>query len=364
MKLHIYFAKRYLKILMSILGVFSLFLFLIDFIEQTRRFSSKVSFPNLIELTLLNTPQALYEMFPLIVILASVSLFIALSRSSELVIARAVGRSAVQSVFAPAVVMLTVGALGVAIFNPIVAATSVKYDQMQSAYVSGKSSAISLGREGLWLRQGDSGGQTVIHAKGANATGLMLYDVTFIAFHPSGAPSRRLQADVAELKEGYWRLGNARTWPLIPGINAQDNMQIHESLVLTTTLSAEQISDRFGQPQSISIWDMPAYITQLEDAGFSARRYQIWMHTELALPLFLTAMLLVGAAFTMRPTRLGGIGIRVLSAIVIGFSLYYIKNFAQILAENGQLSILIAAWVPPLASLLLALGILLLMEEG
>ena len=70
------------------------------------------------------------------------------------------------------------------------------------------------------------------------------------------------------------------------------------------------------------------------------------------------------STFTMRPTRLGRTGIAVLSAVLLGFGLYYIRNFAQIMGENGQLSPILAAWVPPAASLLLALGLVLHMEDG
>ena len=85
---------------------------------------------------------------------------------------------------------------------------------------------------------------------------------------------------------------------------------------------------------------------------------------ELSRPLFLVALVLVASAFTMRHTRLSNTGISVLTAVMLGFSLYYIRNFAQILGESGQIPILLAAWAPPVASFLLAIGILLHMEEG
>ena len=85
---------------------------------------------------------------------------------------------------------------------------------------------------------------------------------------------------------------------------------------------------------------------------------------EFARPLFLMAMVLVGASFTMRHTRFGKTGVAVLAAIMMGFGLYYVRNFAQILGENGQLPTMIAAWTPPIASILLALGLLLHMEDG
>jgi len=54
----------------------------------------------------------------------------------------------------------------------------------------------------------------------------------------------------------------------------------------------------------------------------------------------------------------------VLLALALGFSLFFIRNFAQILGENGQIPVLLAAWGPPVAALLLPLGLLLHLEDG
>ena len=73
---------------------------------------------------------------------------------------------------------------------------------------------------------------------------------------------------------------------------------------------------------------------------------------------------MIGAAFTMRPGRLGRTGLMVLLALGLGFGLYFIRNLAQVLGENGQLPVALAAWAPPLAGILLALGLLLHAEDG
>ena len=54
----------------------------------------------------------------------------------------------------------------------------------------------------------------------------------------------------------------------------------------------------------------------------------------------------------------------VLFAILLSFAIYFLRNFAQILGENGQLPALLAAWAPPLAAITLSLGILLHNEDG
>jgi lipopolysaccharide export system permease protein len=40
------------------------------------------------------------------------------------------------------------------------------------------------------------------------------------------------------------------------------------------------------------------------------------------------------------------------------------KDFAETLGARGQIPLVIAAWTPPLAAILLALGLLLHLEDG
>ena len=154
-------------------------------------------------------------------ILATVALFLSLARSSEMVVTRAAGRSALRALIAPVVVALIIGVMAVGMLNPIVAATSNRYLQLSESYRAGGASALSISDEGLWLRQGTADGQTVIRAWRSNADASVLYDVTFLSYDPETGPIRRIEAKSAALVDGTWQLRDAKSWPLEAGVNAE-----------------------------------------------------------------------------------------------------------------------------------------------
>lgn len=365
MRLHFYFARKFVWTFALVFGVFLGILLLIDIAEQLRKFdSSEVSLTELVALSALNVPETLYRILPLIIILSTVALFLALARSSELVVTRASGRSAMGALIAPVLVALAIGIAAVAIFNPIVAATSKEYEARSRAYASGDASVLSVSEDGLWLRQGSEDGQTVIHAQEANLDGTRLRYASFMTFDREGLPIRRIETETATLVEGAWLLIGAKIWPLAGSDNPERDSQFHAGYRLPSELTPDQIRDSFGTPSAIPIWDLPAFIDRLDRAGFSARSYRVWFQMELALPFMLVSMVLIGAGFTMRHTRFGRTGIMVLSAVLLGFGLFFIRNFAQVLGQNGQIPITLAAWAPPAAAILLSLGLLLHMEDG
>lgn len=366
MTLHLYFGRRFLKTFFSVLFIFFAILMLTGLIDQIRRYggSDDAGFGTMLLLSLLSAPEALYRILPLIMILATLALFLGLARSSELVVTRAAGRSAMRSLIAPVILAVMIGVVAVAAFNPIVAATQKQYEAA-TARLSGEASTLSVSAEGLWLRQGSSAGQTVIRADRANLDGTTLYGVTFLGFAPDGTPTFRIEAREASLVEGAWAITDAKEWRFdtdsqIPEVDSFET----EALSLASNLTRNQILDSFGAPSAIPIWELPGFIAQLEAAGFSARVHRTFFHMELALPVLLAAMVLVAAGFTMRHTRFGRTGIMVLAALALGFTLYFIRNFAAILGENGQIPIFLAAWGPPVAALLLPLGLLFHLEDG
>lgn len=365
MTLSLYIARRFVVTFLLVSAGFFAILYLIEMIDQIRRAgTSQQGMAAAAQLALLHVPGTLYTILPLIMMLAAIALFLQLARNSELVAIRAAGRSALATLAAPAVAALVIGMFAVSVLDPLVAATTKRYEALMDIGSKFDSSDASFGGDGLWLRQGDATGQWVIHATRATPDGTGLYNASFIRFGLTGGPTARIEAKEARLTNGAWLATGAKEWQFDPSGNPEANALLHDQLSLETNLTADQIRNSFGAPNTISIWDLPRFIAELDRAGFSSRKYALWLQIELALPLLLASMVLVGAGFTMRHTRLGRTGILVFLALASGLAIFFVRNFAQVLGESGQIPNFLAAWSPPVAATLLSISLLLHLEDG
>jgi len=75
-------------------------------------------------------------------------------------------------------------------------------------------------------------------------------------------------------------------------------------------------------------------------------------------------MVLIGAGFSMRHARFGQTGIMVLIAVFSAFLLYALKSVSEALGAAYEIPIELAAWGPPVAGILLTMGLLLHLEDG
>ncbi len=157
MILHRYFARRFLRAFLGLAVVLFFFIALIDVVDVLRDFTElDVSFGQIVGLVLLKSPGTLNQILPLITLLATITLFITLARSSELVVTRAAGRSAIRSLVAPVVVALIVGAIAVTTLGPIVAAFSNRFASLSENYRTG-GNAVGF-RRGALAASGRRGG--------------------------------------------------------------------------------------------------------------------------------------------------------------------------------------------------------------
>lgn len=366
MTLYSYIARRFFLNVLRVQIALTALLLLIIVTDVTRFFSGReADVKTYIQLISVTLPDAMFATFPLVVLLGSMFTFLGMSRSSELVIVRASGISALKMLMAPTLVTLLMGVVAVAAFSPIIAATIRKAAEIRTEYTGSDGNLLSISREGLWLRQTGANSNFIIQARNSSLSGEVLYGVRFHEFSTQGDLVRRIEASRAILQPGAWKLLNATQWRFLDK-NLFENIDIRpfEEIVLPTDLTSDRILSSFAAPKTISVWNLPAFIGQLDASGFSAVRHRVFLQSQYATPLMLVAMMMIGSAFSLRHARFGHAGVMALLAVVSGFVLFAITNVAESLGQAQEVPILLAAWAPPLAAALFALAFVLHLEDG
>jgi lipopolysaccharide export system permease protein len=350
------FAVRFVAVLLALTAL----AFLLDTIELLRRASTReaVTLPIVLQLSLLKLPQLIQEMIPFIVLFATMLTFWRLSRSYELTVVRAAGISVWQFLLPALAIALLIGGFRLAVLNPVGAVLYSSYEQAESKLLRGRTSLLAVAQSGFWLRQTDGSGNAVVHAQRVSSQKMELYGVTIFNYEGADRFVSRIDAESARLEPGAWVLENARI--SVP----EQAMRVEPTYQLPTEMTLERIQESFASPETISFWELPAFIRVLESAGFSAVRHRLYWHRLLAGPLLLIAMVLLAATFSLRPPRRGGTLTLVVAGIASGFLLYFLSNLVAALGQNASIPAALAAWTPAGVSTLVAVTLLLHLEDG
>lgn len=355
-----YIARQFVLWLGTFFVGLSLLILVADLLELMRRAAIRtdVPFSVVVEMALLKLPHTAQELLPFAILFSSMMAFWRLTRSNELVVARAVGVSVWQFMLPAIAVAVVIGAFKILVFNSIAAATFTRYEVLEAKMLRGQMDLLTVSNSGLWLRQTTDTGTAIIHASHVSTNLKVLDTVLVLMYRPDNSFEARVDSPHAELKDGFWHLDDARR-----AESGQPSQEIG-GLDLPTDFTVEKIQESFARPETMNFWALPSFIELMQKAGFSAIRHRLYFQSQLAVPLLLSAMILIGATFSLRPARRGGVGRMIAGGIAAGFILYFLSDLVYALGLSTRVPIVLAAWAPAIVSTLLGLALLLHLEDG
>jgi lipopolysaccharide export system permease protein len=188
-------------------GLMALIL-LLDTVELMRRASGKpdATMDIVFSMALLKLPNMAQEAVPFAILFGGMAAFWRLTRSSEIVIIRSAGVSALQFLLPVLVIAFSIGVFKVAVFNPFASVTLSRFEQIEGKYLRGRSSLLAVSSSGVWLRQADDFGQAVVHAREVSPQGMEMRDVIILMYEGEDRFVQRIDAATAILEDGYWLL--------------------------------------------------------------------------------------------------------------------------------------------------------------
>lgn len=358
----VYIGRRYLTtFLLAFCAVMS-FILLADTIELLRRVAGKpdVTFALVVEMAILKLPIMGQKIFPFIALFAGMAVFWRMSRSHELEVVRSAGVSAWQFLLPAVAVALMFGVLQVTVLNPLASAFFARYEREVAIHIERKLSTLALRGTGLWLREGDSSGQTVVHAVSVLQIKdqVELSNVSVFRYEGLDHFVGRIDAARATLEPGYWELRDV--WILDP----EEPSRHLEEYRLPTQLTRGRIENSFASPETISFWDLPGFIETLESSGFSAVGHRLHFNALLATPLLMCAMVFIAATFGLRHVRRGGMILVVAGGLVTGFVLHIFSDIVFALGLADRVPPVLAGWTPAIVAALFGVTMLLYLEDG
>jgi len=297
-------------------------------------------------------PAWLHDGLPIVMLVATIFLFLTLSRYHELTALKAAGVS-LYRISAPIVLLgLAVALVAGAFQELLLPQLNERGDEVDRVKIRGQLPRHMQSRARLWLR----GGETRFYRVELLAPGTAdLYGVTILELSPDFRMHSRLDARVAHWSGDAWELKDGAFREVTKA------GQIESVPFAVSTLTLDERIEDFTQIQksvsAMSYAELSDYVRKLEGAGFHAKKYMVELYAKLAFPLVNLIMVLVAIPFALqspRSTRLFGIGLAI--AIMVGYMV--VHQAAVALARAELLPPMLAAWTANVIFLGLGLSLL------
>ncbi len=356
--LSFYFFRVFLMWFAILFFIFAGLAVLIESAELLRRCSSKadVSLEIVLKMAFLKVPLLLQKLLTLFVLFGAFFGFRRLQRNSEVIVARASGFSLIQLLFPLAFCLLILGLLEVMLISPWVSFSQEKFEKMENKYIRHVDSQFMVSDTGLWLKQPEANGYTIVHVQKTHLAQRTFEGVSLYFFQDEASYLSRLDASSAVVKNGFWELED-------PSYFSHQERPLASGLKFRTLFTPEKIEEFFVPAATLSFWQIPFYIKMIEKAGFTAISYRVQWHRLLALPLALMGMFLIGAALSLHNPRqskgMWNMGI----CFFVGFLSYILQDITQVFALSFRIPVEAGLWGPPVVFGFLSLLYVIYLEH-
>lgn len=360
-----YMAKQFIKNFLIVFGIFAGVSILLDSVELVRRLAKYDNFTTLrlLTFTLLKSPEILLEIIPFTILISGVFTFWRLTRTSELVVIRATGVSVWQFILAPLLIAFILGVIKMTLLNPISVLMLTEFEKKEDLYLSVQKNTVNISQTGLWLRQeiGDDK-IAIIHAQNVEMPNWIFKPVTAFFFNNKNQLTYRIDSQSAILNNYEWVFINA--WSNQLNKDDPNTGTYFEKLSMPTKISIQDIKNRFVSPETISFWNMLGYARIMQETGFSSAAILAKFYSLVAEPILNVALILLGAALSLRAPRQQRGWWLVCGTIITGFAVFFMGDFLKALGISERLPLQLAAFIPAIVTLLMGLTALLYLEDG
>ncbi len=348
------FMIHFAVMMLILLGIMYMF----DVVDTLRRAGqTHIPVGTILSMSFMKMPYLAQSILPMGILFTAIYTCWKLNKTSELVVIRSVGLSAWQFLSPLILCAVAIGIFSTAALNPVSAIFLDRYNQLSSIYFQSDRDLVTVSKTGIWLRQPSKDGYALIHSATFDKKQWQLNNVIVLFFDNTDSFLRRMDSPVAWLRDGYWEIQQ-------PLVNDKKGLQRAGTQEIPTTLTSQKIEESFADPETISFWNIPEYITIMEDTGFPATRLYIHFQSLLAQPFLLAAMVLLAATFSLRPPRFGGVATMIVLGIGAGFLVFFVQSMLQAFGVSQKIPVDLAAWTPSIVGLLLGVTALLHLEDG
>jgi LPS export ABC transporter permease LptG/LPS export ABC transporter permease LptF len=351
--LDMYTSRQYLQIfflsIFSALGVFYISTF-IDLADKLFRRSATTSM--LLRFFYYTTPQYLYYIIPIAVLVATLVTIGVMTKNSELIVMKACGMSLYRAA-APLVLFSIAASVGLFGLQELVLASANRRAERIEGTIRGWPS-LEPSALNRWIASGtgDIYHYDIYDPATDSFRRFSRYRVDRKAWRLSEIMvADAVAAPVPESRPDFrqWtaQKGWMRTLATAPPNNAGKTTASYAAFVSRpVTLEApEYFKAEQPEPEKMNYRQLRAYIQQLRASGFNTVSAMVQLQRKIAFPFATVIMALLAVPFAVTTGRRGamyGIGI----GIALSIAYWVILNVFSALGEGGVMTPTLAAWAP------------------
>lgn len=351
-----YLIKEFLFFTLKVTFIFFILGFIMGILEELRFFSDiEVEYYFPIILVFLNLPSLIYQIFPFIILISIIFLFLNLTEKGELTSFKNHGLENFQIIKLIASVTFLIGLFTIVIFYNFASILKFNYLDIKKDYTKDAKYLASITENGIWIKDEIDGNILFINAKKIEFDNLI--DVEIVKLSQDFEYLSTVTAQKVNIKNNSWNINEAIT------LNKNNTQKTEKNILINTNFNYEKISNLYSDLSSITLWGLIKLKEDYQTVNYSTIEIDYQFQKIISYPIYLTIMSLLSIVMMMNLKS----GLNRVFLITIGIFLsvliYYINHFFGIIGRSETIPLLLSIWIPLLILLIISMVGLIKINE-
>ena len=333
-----FFSVIFLKSLLYVLLVMISLGFIINLLSELDFFKQievDIYFP--LFLSILNSFDLIFEMFPFIFLIATQLFFIKLFENKEIEIFKYSGLKNTKILTILSIISLIASLLVVTLFYNLSSNLKNIYLELKSNYTYDGKYLAMVTKNGLWIK--DKVGDKILLINSQKIEKHFLINNFITEFDANFNVIRNIQNKKIDISKNEWKLFNAK-------IFEKNVYQDIEIATLNTNFNFERIQTLYSNLSSLNIFELYELRENYKNLNYSLTEINLQLLKLISYPIYLVLMTIFSGLIMFNIKHVNSSTFKITLGLFFSVLIYYFSNFFHVLGSTERISLIIAVFTP------------------
>ena len=304
-------------------------------IEYFKNYNVETYFP--IYISILNSADLIFEMYPFIFLLSTQIFFIYLINDNQIQIFKYSGLKNSNIVNIISILSLIMGIFIITIFYSFSSNLKNIYLELKNKYTSDSEYLAVITKNGLWIKDIDNENIKIINA--SKIDGNTLNEVFISEFDKNYNLIRNITSKKVDVSRKNWLLFNAK-------IYEKNSSEKLDNLNFYSNFDIKKINDLYSDLSSLSLIELFDLRKNYKQINYSTIEVDLQIHKLLSYPFYFTLMTIFASLIMFNTKKLNNNTLKILVGLFFSVIVYYINNFFYVLGKTEKMPMVVSVWLP------------------
>ena len=300
-------------------------------------------------LSLLNSPDLIFEIFPFIFLITTQLFFIRLFEDKEIEIFKYSGLKNSKIIKILSITSFLAGIMIVSLFYNFSSSLKNFYLELKSNYTNDGKYLAVITKNGLWIKDKINNKTLIINSLQVNQNFLINNFIT--EFDEEFNVVRNIQSEKIDTSNKLWIIYNAK-------IYNENNYSKQSLLELNTNFDHKRIQTLYSNLSSLNIFQILELKKNYQRLNYSVTEIDLQLLKLILYPFYLLLITVFSALIMLNIKEINSTTFKISIGLFFSVIIYYLNNFSHVLGSTERIS-LITATIAPLIILTIINGLMI-----